>query len=67
MSLHPAFSFDGKYLATTCVLSGGAGHKIYIQNSEGSRAREVVRIASPIMSLDGLTWTADGRFLVYAR
>lgn len=66
MSLHPAFSFDGKYLATTCVLSGGAGHKIYIQNSEGSRAREVVRIASPIMSLDGLTWTADGRFLVYA-
>ena len=49
MSLHPAFSFDGKYLATTCVLSGGAGHKIYIQNSEGSRAREVVRIASQIM------------------
>ena len=66
MSLHPAFSFDGKYLASTCELVGGAGHKIYIQNFDGSSAREIVHVASPIMSLDGLAWTADGRFLIYS-
>ena len=42
-TLHPAFSPDGKYLASMCALTEGV-FKIYLQSQDGTQAREVTRV-----------------------
>jgi Tol biopolymer transport system component/DNA-binding winged helix-turn-helix (wHTH) protein len=68
-SLEPAFSPDGRYLASVCKLSEGV-NKIYVQPPEGGRAREVALINAPGSwpggSLEGLAWAADNQSLFYS-
>lgn len=63
-TLHPAFSPDGKYLASLCALTEGV-FKIYLQNQDGTQAREVTRVKSSEGFAD-LTWAANGQSLLYA-
>ena len=65
MTVHPSFSFDGKYLASDCVLSGGIGNKIYTQNSRGGETKEVTFIKTQLVGLDGLVWSTDGRSIFF--
>jgi len=65
MNLHPSFSFDGKYVASDCVLGGGVGNKIYTQNSQGEETKEVAFIKAPVSWLDGLAWSTDGRSILF--
>ena len=58
----PAFSPDGKSLAVVCELSVQL-NLIYVQPSAGGAAREVARANGDLV---GLTWTADGKNLLYS-
>jgi Tol biopolymer transport system component len=63
-TLHPAFSSDGKYLASMCVLTQGV-FRIYVQNPDGTQSRAV----TDVMSSEGfadLDWAADNQSLIYA-
>ena len=60
----PAFSADGRTLASVCVLSGGVA-KIYLQNADGSHPRALSG-GSASEYLAGIAWTPDGRSLVYS-
>jgi Tol biopolymer transport system component/DNA-binding winged helix-turn-helix (wHTH) protein len=60
----PAFSTDGKYLASVCVLTGGVA-KIYVQTSDGKQGREVAGARSS-EGFAGIAWAADNRSLVYS-
>ncbi len=59
----PAFSPDGKYLASVCVLTAGVA-KIYVQTPDGQQAREVARAWASDFS--GLAWAADSQSLLYS-
>ena len=59
----PAFSSDGKYLASVCVLTGGVA-KIYVQTPEGKQAREVGARSSE--GFAGIAWAADNQSLLYS-
>jgi Tol biopolymer transport system component len=59
----PAFSPDGKYLASVCVLTEGVA-KIYVQTPDGQQAREVASAWSS-EGFSGLTWAADSQSLLY--
>ena len=61
----PAFSPDGKYLASVCVLNWAGVGKIYVQTPDGKRAREVAGARSS-GGFAGIDWTADSRSLVYS-
>jgi Tol biopolymer transport system component/DNA-binding winged helix-turn-helix (wHTH) protein len=58
-----AFSPDGKYLASVCVLAEGVA-KIYLQSPDGKQAREV-KEAKSSEGFAGITWTADSQSLLY--
>jgi hypothetical protein len=58
----PAFSPDGKSLAVACTLSLGR-ERIFVMPASGGRGRPA--LATPA-DLNGLAWTPDGRFLVFA-
>jgi Tol biopolymer transport system component len=60
----PAFSPDGKYLASVCVLTAGVD-KIYVQTPDGKNAREVADVWSP-EGFTGLAWAADSQSLLYS-
>jgi Tol biopolymer transport system component/DNA-binding winged helix-turn-helix (wHTH) protein len=60
----PAFSPDGAYLASVCVLTGGVG-KIYVQTTHGEQAREVVGAVSS-EGFAGIAWSSDSQSLVYS-
>jgi len=62
-SLEPAFSPDGKYLATDCLLSEDA-NRIYAQPTDGGQPHEVTQISGPGV-LNGLAWTADSQSILY--
>ena len=66
-SLEPAFSPDGKYLASVCVVTAGVS-KIYIQPSTGGRAREVALVngAGGHGWPEGLAWARDSQSLLYS-
>jgi Tol biopolymer transport system component/DNA-binding winged helix-turn-helix (wHTH) protein len=63
-TLHPAFSSDGKYLASMCVLTQGV-FRIYVQNPDGTQPRAVTDVKSSEGFAD-LDWAADNQSLIYA-
>jgi Tol biopolymer transport system component/DNA-binding winged helix-turn-helix (wHTH) protein len=58
-----AFSPDGKYLASVCMLTDGVA-RIYVQTPDGKQAREVTH-ASDSQGFAGVAWTADSQSLLY--
>jgi Tol biopolymer transport system component/DNA-binding winged helix-turn-helix (wHTH) protein len=60
----PAFSPDGKYLASVCVLNEGVA-KIYLQTPDGKQARGVVGARSS-EGFTGVAWAADSQSLIYS-
>jgi Tol biopolymer transport system component len=58
----PAFSPDGESLAFVRI-TGSAVHDIYVVAARGGEPR---RIATPGHLIFGLSWTADGRDIVYS-
>jgi Tol biopolymer transport system component/DNA-binding winged helix-turn-helix (wHTH) protein len=61
----PAFSPDGKYLASVCVLNWAGVGKIYVQTSDGKQPHEVVGARSSD-GFDGIAWAADSKSLIYS-
>ena len=61
----PAFSPDGKYLASVCALNWGGVGKIYVQTSDGKQPHELVGATSPD-GFSGIAWTADSKSLLYS-
>jgi Tol biopolymer transport system component/DNA-binding winged helix-turn-helix (wHTH) protein len=59
----PAFSPDGKYLASVCVLAGGVA-KVYLQTPDGKQAREL-KDARSSEGFSGLAWAEDSQSLLY--
>jgi Tol biopolymer transport system component/DNA-binding winged helix-turn-helix (wHTH) protein len=60
----PAFSPDGKYLASVCVLAEGVA-KIYLQTLDGKQAREL-KGARSSEGFAGIAWAEDSQSLVYS-
>jgi Tol biopolymer transport system component/DNA-binding winged helix-turn-helix (wHTH) protein len=60
----PAFSPDGKFLASACVFTEGAS-AVYVQTSDGKQPREVVGARSS-EGFAGIAWSADSRSLLYS-
>jgi Periplasmic component of the Tol biopolymer transport system len=60
----PAFSPDGKYIASVCVLTGGVA-KIYVQTKDGKQSHEVAG-ARALENFAGIAWATDSRSLVYS-
>jgi Tol biopolymer transport system component/DNA-binding winged helix-turn-helix (wHTH) protein len=60
----PAFSPDGKYLASVCVLGEGVA-KIYVQSLDGKQSREV-RGARSSEVFAGIAWAVDNQSLLYS-
>ncbi len=60
----PAFSPDGQYLASVCVLTEGVA-KIYVQTPDGRQAREVASAWSA-QGFSGVAWAADSQSLLYS-
>ena len=60
----PAFSPDGKYVASVCVLNEGVA-KIYVQTPDGKQAREVAGARSS-EGFAGIAWAADSQSLLYS-
>ncbi len=59
----PAFSPDGKYLASVCVLAEGVA-KIYLQTPDGKQAREL-KDARSSEGFAGIVWAEDSQSLLY--
>ena len=68
LNLEPAFSPDGRYLASVCMPTEGV-NKIYIQPPEGGRGRELALVKGSSWFLggwlEGLAWAADSQSLIY--
>jgi Tol biopolymer transport system component len=60
----PAFSPDGRYIASVCVLTGGVA-KIYLQTPEGKQAHEVEG-ARALENFAGIAWATDSQSLLYS-
>ena len=60
----PAFSPDGKYLASVCALTEGVA-RIYLQTPDGKNSRKIVETWSS-EGFSGLAWTADSHSLLYS-
>ncbi len=60
----PSFSPDGKYLASVCVFAGGVA-KIYLQDSDGTQARELEDARSS-EGFAGIAWAEDSQSLLYS-
>jgi Tol biopolymer transport system component/DNA-binding winged helix-turn-helix (wHTH) protein len=58
-----AFSPDGKYLASVCMLTDDVA-RIYVQTPDGKQPREVTD-ASASQGFSGIAWTADSQSLLY--
>jgi Tol biopolymer transport system component/DNA-binding winged helix-turn-helix (wHTH) protein len=64
MTIEPAFSPDGKDIASVCVLTLGV-NKVYVQPTDGGPPREIALVSTEYV-LAGLAWTADGRSVIYS-
>ena len=62
--MEPAFSPDGKYLATVCTL-GDNFSRIYVRPTDDGDPHEVTLIRD-LCCLDGLAWTTDNQSILYA-
>jgi Tol biopolymer transport system component/DNA-binding winged helix-turn-helix (wHTH) protein len=60
----PAFSPDGKYLASVCVLAEGVA-RVYLQTPDGKQAREL-KDARSSEGFAGLAWAQDSQSLLYS-
>ena len=60
----PAFSPDGKSLASVCMLTEGVA-RIYVQSLDGKQAREVTDARSSA-GFSGLAWARDSKSLLYS-
>jgi Tol biopolymer transport system component len=60
----PAFSPDGKYLASVCVLAEGVA-RVYLQTPDGKQAREL-KDARSSEGFAGLAWAEGSGSLVYS-
>ena len=60
----PAFSPDGKHLASACLVTEGLA-KIYVQTLDGKEASEVADATSS-EGFSGIAWSTDGRSLLYS-
>jgi eukaryotic-like serine/threonine-protein kinase len=58
----PAFSPDGKWVAFKREFTGSA-QELFVMPASGGHARQLTSDARPI---DGITWTADSREIVFA-
>jgi eukaryotic-like serine/threonine-protein kinase len=58
----PEFSPDGKWVAFNREFTGSA-QELFVMPASGGRARQLTSDARPI---DGITWTADSREIVFA-
>jgi Tol biopolymer transport system component len=58
----PAFSPDGKYLASVCVFAEGVA-KVYLQTPVGKQAREL-KDARSSEGFSGIAWAEDGQSLL---
>ena len=59
----PAFSPNGKYLASVCVLAGGVA-KVYLQTPDGKQVREL-KDARSSEGFSGIAWAGDSQSLLY--
>jgi Tol biopolymer transport system component/DNA-binding winged helix-turn-helix (wHTH) protein len=59
----PAFSPDGKYIASVCVFTDGVA-TIYVQTPDGKQARELKDVRSS-EGFTGIAWAEDSQSLVY--
>jgi Tol biopolymer transport system component/DNA-binding winged helix-turn-helix (wHTH) protein len=59
----PAFSPDGKYLASVCVFTESVA-KIYVQTPDGKQARELASARSS-EGVVGIAWAADSQSILY--
>jgi Tol biopolymer transport system component/DNA-binding winged helix-turn-helix (wHTH) protein len=64
MTIEPAISPDGKYLASVCVLTMGVD-KLYVQQIDGKLPRELVQVDTSYV-LAGIAWSADGQSIIYS-
>ena len=64
VTIEPAFSPDGKNLASVCMLTPGV-NKVYVQPIDGGPAREIALVSTEWV-LAGLAWTADRRSVIYS-
>jgi Tol biopolymer transport system component/DNA-binding winged helix-turn-helix (wHTH) protein len=64
MTMEPAFSPDGKHLASVCVSTLGV-NKIYVQLINGQQSHEIAAVTTQFV-LAGLTWTVDGGSIIYS-
>src|SRR5207244_1876019 len=62
VALEPAFSPAGDQIASYCDETFGVG-AIYIQSAQGELVRKFQRLDGRFA---GLTWTSDGKFIVYS-
>jgi Tol biopolymer transport system component len=60
----PAFSQDGKLLASVCVLTGNFA-QIYVQTPDGKQPRALAGARSS-EGFEGIAWAADNRSLLYS-
>jgi eukaryotic-like serine/threonine-protein kinase len=61
-ALGPAFSPAGDQIASYCADEAFDVGAIYIQSAQGELVRKVQRLDG---GMGGLTWTSDGKFIVY--
>jgi Tol biopolymer transport system component/DNA-binding winged helix-turn-helix (wHTH) protein len=64
MTIEPAISPDGKYLASVCVLTVGVD-KLYVQEIDGKLPRELVQVDTSYV-LAGTAWSADSHSIIYS-
>src|SRR5262249_26512742 len=64
MTIEPAISPDGEYLASVCVISIGI-NKIYVQHIDGKRPLEIALVNTEFV-LAGLAWALDSHSIIHS-
>jgi len=64
MTIEPAISPDGKFLASVCVLTFGV-NKLFVQQIDGKLPRQIAQVSTSFVPA-GLAWSADGHSIIYS-